>query len=374
MKRLLIMAVLGAVAVTAAPACSAQSTAPPLSSSASSTPGSSGAHSGLSAVAHGTFNEGWAMSFLPGTDHLLISERVGALQLRNQTTGEVTEISGVPAVHHRGQAGMHDVIPGPTFAEDGTIYLSWVRPHSQGAQGVVGRGRLDMETHSLEDLEVIWEQTPASGDGHFALRLLIQGEHLFVTSGDRQAFDPAQENDTNLGSVLRLTLDGQPAPGNPWGNEQWTMGHRNPLGIAADSEGRIWVSEMGPRGGDELNLLVAGDNYGWPEASMGTHYDGTHIPDHTPGDGFHAPAAWWVPAISPGNLLIDTRTDTAYLGGLSGERIVSVRLGEPAEVLEEWRAGARIRVLAQAPDGTIWVLEDGAGGRLLEWRPEVTAP
>lgn len=324
---------------------------------------------------HGSFNTGWAMTFLPGTDHLLIAERRGALQLRDQTTGEVTEVTGLPPVHAQGQAGMHDIIPGPTFEQDGMVYLSWVRSHTNGAQGVVGRAYLDMDRHQLTGLQEIWEQTPAAGNGHLSLRLLIDDGHLYVTSGDRQEMTPAQENDTNLGSVLRLTLDGQPAPGNPWDTEQWTMGHRNALGIDTDDQGRIWVSEMGPQGGDELNLLVEGDNYGWPEASMGVHYNNDPIPDHSDDDGFHGPAAWWVPSISPGNLLIysgelfDGWSNSALLGGLSGEKIVRVELGEPATVVDEWEMGARIRALAEAPDGAIWVLEDGPAGRLLELRP-----
>ena len=324
---------------------------------------------------HGTFNTGWAMAFLPGTGHLLITERRGAMQLRDQETGEVTEASGVPPVHAQGQAGLHDVIPGPTFEQDGTIFLSWARPHTNGAQGVVARATLDVDRAAISNVTVIWEQTPAAGNGHLSLRLLAHDGFLYVTSGDRQEMTPAQENVTNLGSVLRLTLDGRPAPGNPWGNGQWTMGHRNPLGIDTDAQGRIWVSEMGPQGGDELNLLVEGDNYGWPEASMGIHYDDDPIPDHEEGDGFHGPAAWWVPSISPGNLLIysgslfDGWSDSALLGGLSGERIVRVELGEPATVVDEWEMGARIRALAEAPDGAIWVLEDGPAGRLLELRP-----
>ena len=326
-------------------------------------------------TAHGTFNTGWAMTFLPGTDHLLIAERRGALQLRDQTTGKVTEVTGLPEVHAQGQAGMHDIIPGPTFEQDGMVYLSWVRSHTNGAQGVVGRAYLDTVNHRLVGLEELWEQTPAAGNGHLSLRLLIRDGFLYVTSGDRQEMSPAQEHETNLGSVLRLTLDGRPAPGNPWGTEQWTMGHRNPLGIDTDAQGRIWVSEMGPQGGDELNLLVEGDNYGWPEVSMGVHYNDDPIPDHAPGDGFHSPAAWWVPSISPGSLLIysgelfDGWSDSALLGGLSGERIVRVELGEPARVVDEWEMGARIRALAEAPDGAIWVLEDGPSGRLLELRP-----
>lgn len=324
---------------------------------------------------HGSVGQGWAMTFLPGTSHLLISERTGALQLRDQNTGEMSPVSGVPPVHSEGQAGLHDIIPGPTFAQDGQVYLSWARPHTNGAQGVVGRGYLDVANRTLSGLRVIWEQTPAAGNGHLSLRLLIHDGHLFVTSGDRMEMTPAQENETNLGSVLRLTLDGRPAPGNPWGAGQWTMGHRNPLGIDADAQGRVWISEMGPQGGDELNLLRKGDNYGWPEASMGIHYDGEPIPDHAPGDGFHAPAAWWDPSISPGSLLIyggmlfDGWSDTALLGGLSGETIVRVSLEEPARVLGAWDMGSRIRALAEAPDGAVWVLEDGPDGRLLELRP-----
>lgn len=332
---------------------------------------------------HGTFDEGWAMSFLPGSNHLLISERHGALQLRDQDTGEVTGVSGVPEVHHAGQAGMHDVIPGPDFAEDNTVYLSWVRNHDEGAQGVVGRGTLDLESASLNDLEVIWEQTPATGNGHFALRMFLHDDLLYLTSGDRQELSPAQETETNLGAVLRLTLDGEPAPGNPWAEEEgaaaelWTIGHRNPLGIDEDSEGNLWVSEMGPQGGDELNLLTEGENYGWPEVSQGVHYGGSDIPDHSPDDDFQSPAEYWVPAISPGSLLIyqgdlfEGWNNTALLGGLSGQNLVRVQLhGSDATVTDEWDMGERIRALAEAPDGAIWLLEDGTGGRLLELRPE----
>lgn len=328
----------------------------------------------------GTFGEGWAMAFVDD-DHLIITERGGALKIRDQRTGDVRDVTGAPEVHHAGQAGLHDVVTGPTFAEDGTIYLGWVRPHEDGAQGVVGRGTLDLEEATLTDLDVIWEQTPESGDGHFSLRMLVQDDHLFVTSGDRQKMTPAQSRETNLGKVLRLTLDGKPAPGNPWADEGgvaaeiWTMGHRNPLGIDDDAQGRVWVSEMGPQGGDELNLLEAGENYGWPEASMGVHYGGEEIPDHTTGDGYRGPEAYWVPSISPGSLLIysgdlfEGWQGAAILGGLSGELLARVALdGETASKAGEWDMGARIRAVDEAPDGSLWVLEDG-DGRLLELRP-----
>lgn len=335
---------------------------------------------------HGTFSEGWAMCFLPGTEHLLISERGGTLRLHDIPSGEVIEVTGTPEVRDAGQGGLHDVIPGPAFEDDQVIYLSWVRPHDEGSHGVVGRGMLEVDAAAgqarLQDLEVLWEQSPAGGDGHFSLRLLIQSDYLFVTSGDRQQFTPAQETTTNLGAVLRLTLDGEPAPENPWeadggiAAQLWSMGHRNPLGIAEDAESRVWVSEMGPRGGDELNLLAPGENYGWPEASMGVHYDGDEIPDHSEGDGFVAPAAFWVPSISPGSLLI-YRGDlfagwqgSALLGGLSGQNLVRVQIdGTTATQADEWDMGQRIRALAEAPDGSLWLLEDGTGGRLLELRP-----
>lgn len=338
---------------------------------------------GFTVTDHGAFTEGWSMAFLPGTDQLLVAERGGALQLRDQVSGEVREVAGVPEVHHAGQGGLHDVLPGPSFEQDGSLYLSWVRRTDAGVQGVVGRGTLDVGAAALSEVEVLWEQTPRPGVGHFSLRLLVQDEHLFVSSGDRQELTPAQGLDTNLGKVLRLTLDGEPAPGNPWADQGgvaaqvWTLGHRNPLGLAQDPAGRLWVSEMGPQGGDELNLVVEGENYGWPEVSMGVHYGGGDIPDHAPGDGFRAPAAWWDPSISPGNLLVYTGdlfagwSGSALLGGLSGQNLVRVELdGERVEVVDEWDLGERVREVEQGPDGAIWLLEDGPEGRLLELRPD----
>lgn len=331
---------------------------------------------------HGEFNEPWSMDFLPGTDHLLIVEKGGQLQLRDQESGEVRQVSGTPGVKAGGQGGMHDVIAAPSFDTDGAVYLSWVRGADGGSQGVVGLANLDVENAALNNLQVIWEQLPTGGNGHFALRMVVRDDHLFVTSGDRQAMDPAQDERSNLGKVLRLNLDGSAAEGNPIGDsgevmpQIWTLGHRNPLGIAVDSRGELWVSEMGPQGGDELNLLKEGLNYGWPEVSMGTHYDGTDIPDHADGDGFEPPKAYWVPAMSPGNLLIyqgdlfSGWQDSALLGGLSGQNLVRVELdGEQATPAAEWDMGERIRAVDEAPDGSIWLLEDGSGGRLLELRP-----
>lgn len=333
------------------------------------------------------FDEPWAMTFLPGSGDLLVTERSGVMHLRDQDSGDRVEVAGVPEVRVAGQGGLGDVLAGPSYADDGTVYLSWVEAGDGGTSGaVVGRARLVTDGEPrLEGLETIWEQTPkVEGDGHFSHRLALDpdGEHLYVSSGDRQLFTPAQDTTNNLGSVVRLTLDGEPAPGNPLADqggtsaELWSWGHRNVLGLEHAPDGSLWVSEMGPEGGDELNLVEAGGNYGWPEASNGSNYGGSDIPDHADGDGFVAPVAWWDPSISPGSLMIydgdafPAWRGDAFLGALSGEALVRVDLdGEQAGEIEAWPMGERIRAVEQGPDGSVWLLEDAGAGRLLQLTP-----
>lgn len=368
--------------VTPSPAASSAADEPSPSATSPATPSAIPDTHEFVVVEHESFDEPWALAFLPGTDTMAVTERGGAVKLRDPD-GTVRDVSGVPDLVAAGQGGLGDLIPGPTFADDGTVYLSWVERGDGGTGAVVGRGRLDVAAAELADVGVIWEQTPkVDGNGHFSHRLLIHDEHLFVSSGDRQKFDPAQAMDGNLGKIVRLALDGDPAPDNPWAGEGgvaaqfWSIGHRNPLGLAADGDGRLWGSEMGPQGGDELNLVQPGLNYGWPEASNGSHYGGGEIPDHSPGDGFESPKAFWTPSISPGSLMIydgelfPAWKGDAFLGALSGEALVRVDLeGETATQAESWSMGARIRAVAEAPDGAIWLLEDGSGGRLLELAP-----
>ncbi len=333
------------------------------------------------------FDEPWAMAFLPGSGDLLITERSGILHLRDGDSGERVEVEGAPAVVDAGQGGLGDVLPGPTYAEDGLVFLSWVEAGEGGTGAAVGRARLDTTggRASLADLEVIWRQTPKTGgDGHFGHRLALSpgGDHLFVSSGERQQKDPAQDTTNTLGSIVRLTLDGEPAPGNPMADkggptaEIWSWGHRNPLGLEFAADGTLWSSEMGPEGGDELNLIEAGANYGWPEVSNGSDYGGGEIPDHADGDGYAAPARSWTPSISPGSLLIyrgdlfeDWQGD-AFLGALSGEALVRVDLdGETTGDTEIFDMGERIRAVEEGPDGAIWLLEDEGAGRLLRLTP-----
>ncbi|WP_141015007.1 PQQ-dependent sugar dehydrogenase [Nocardioides sambongensis] len=333
------------------------------------------------------FDEPWAMAFLPDTGDLLVSERSGVLHLRDQQTGDRIEVDGVPEVVDAGQGGLGDVVPGPTFVDDQVVYLSWAEEGDGGVGAAVGRARLQRGdgSASLEDLEVVWRQTPkVSGDGHFGHRIAFSpnGRRLFVSSGERQLMDPAQDTSNTLGSIVRLTLDGDPAPGNPFADrggpsaEIYSYGHRNPLGLEFAPDGHLWSSEMGPEGGDELNLIEPGNNYGWPEVSNGDHYDGAGIPDHAPGDGYDAPVASWNPSISPGSLLLyrgDLFADwngDAFLGGLSGETLIRVDLdGTEAGEVTAWEMPARIRAVEEAPDGAIWLLEDEGAGRLVRLTP-----
>ena len=326
----------------------------------------------FSITEHQSFTNPWAMSFLPGTGGVLaITERTGALKLR-YNDGVVRQVSGVPAVNSAGNGGFGEVVPSPNFASDKTIYLGWVETSGTGTQAVVGRARLDLTTARLTGLTKIWQQSRQfDGNIHFSNRLAIRGGYLYFASSDRPINSQAQDPASDLGKIFRVPLSSPTST-----PERVSMGHRNPLGLAFDADGRLWSSEMGPKGGDEFNLITKGSNYGWPLVSNGAEYTDVDIPDHRPGDGYAAPKVFWNPSVSPGSLMIyqgdlfPNWKGDAFMGALSGQRLVRVDLnGTAAAERENWPMGARIREVEEGPDGAIWLLQDGVGGKLLELRP-----
>jgi len=335
----------------------------------------------------GKFDEPWAIAFLPGdAPAALVTERGGKLLLWREG-GETRTVSGTPKVAYRGQGGLGDVALAPDFATSGTVYLSWAEEGFGDTRGAaVGRARLVVDgTPRLENLQVIWRQQPkVTGDGHYSHRIAFSpdGAYLFVSSGERQKFSPAQDLDSNLGKIVRLQLDGSPAAGNPFAarggvsQEVWSYGHRNVLGLKFDRQGRLWDLEHGPRGGDELNLVRPGANYGWPLVSDGDHYDGRSIPRNYTRPDLARPAISWNPVIAPGDMifyrgnLFPAWRDHVLIAGLASEALVDVKIdGDTAREVARHAFGARLRDIAQREDGSVWVLEDGPGARLLKLSP-----
>jgi glucose/arabinose dehydrogenase len=336
-----------------------------------------------------TFNEPWGMTFLPD-GRLLVTEKKGALKLVDET-GKAGDISGVPKVAYGGQGGFADVVLHPGYASNGLVYLSYAEEGSDGKRGAaVARAKLVTDAKgggALENLVVIWRQVPkVEGNGHFGHRIAFGADgKLWITSSERQKFQPAQDMAANLGKIVRLDDDGSVPADNPFAKDGdiaaqvWSLGHRNVLGIAFDANGRLWAHEMGPQGGDELNLIERGANYGYPIVSNGNHYDGRDIPDHPTRPEFNAPKVTWNPVISPAGFVIYTGTlfpewkGNGFIGGLSSKSLVRVAFdGESAREAERYDMGQRIREVEQGPDGNLWLLEDekaGSGGRLLKLSP-----
>lgn len=329
------------------------------------------------------FTTPWAMDFLPGrgvpmTNMALVTEREGKLWLVDASSGRRQQVSGVPRVVVAGQGGLGDVVAHPGFAGNQRVYLSYAEAGEGGTSGaVVGYGRLVMGEGQprIEDFKVIWRQAPkVTGNGHFSHRILFAPDGtMFVSSGDRQKMEPAQDRGGDLGKIIHMTDEGQRI-GGPF----YTMGHRNVLGLAFAPDGRLWETEMGPKGGDEVNLIERGKNYGWPVVSYGSHYEGADIPDtHAP--KFEEPKLWWTPVISPGGMIIYTGDlfpewkGDALIAALSGQALVRIDIdGGNARKADRWVMGQRIRAVDQGPRGELYLLEDGrngAGGRLLRLEP-----
>ncbi len=352
-----------------------------------------------------TFDGAWAMTFMPD-GRALVTEKEGAIWLLGRDGKKLGRIANAPEVTARGQGGLGDIIVHPDFASNNTVFISYVeRDEDDNALSgaAVERATLSLSARggSLVNREVIWRQYPkVTGNGHYGHRLAVGPKgYLWITSGERQKFTPSQNMDMNLGKVVRLNTDGSVPEDNPFygqggvTNEIWSLGHRNPLGMDFDAKGDLWVHEMGPRDGDELNRIVRSENYGYPTVSNGKHYSGVEIPDHKTNPVFENPAAYWVPAISPAGFAIykgDRYADwtgDGFIGGMSSQALVHIVFDEdkiarvensPAKTdmrstiateAERFEWGARIREVEAGPDGRLYVLEDGEG-RLLRVAPK----
>jgi glucose/arabinose dehydrogenase len=366
-----------------------------------------------------TFSLPWRIAFLPD-GRMLITEKVGPVWLVSQD-GQKMAVTGTPPVYWQGQNGMLGVYVSPQYATDQSIYLTYVEPGDYGGGLALARARLNLTATSarVQNLSVIWRQMPRGRGGQAggAVAFSPDGQYLFLTVGDRQRFTPAQDPDQPVGKILRLTLDGKPAPGNPnFGKtgaatiplidppgdteaaknakpvstytfpspnqtpaETWSIGHRTPYGMAFSPTGELWEVEHGPRGGDELNLIEKGKNYGWPLVSYGQNYNGVAIPKPDNRPDLTNPVIYWVPVIAPGNLMFYTSTKTfpqwngnGFMGGMNTQslnRIVFDGKGG-AKVADRFSVGKRIRDVAQGPDGSLWMIEDAMPGALIHVTPK----
>ena len=361
----------------------------------------------------------WKIAFLPD-GRMLITEKTGGLQVVTPQ-GAKTPVSGIPAVLWHGQGGMLGVFLSPHYAKDHNVYLTYSEPgEPSGSSLALARAQLKLgpDTASLENLQVIWRDGERGDGGQFGAVVAFSpdGKYLFLTSGDRQRMTPAQDPNQPLGKILRLTLDGKPAPGNPMAGktgtqtvpvidppsdteeaktapvlrtytfpgpnltpaETWVSGVRTPYGLAFAPDGRLWELEHGPRGGDELNLIEPGRNFGWPLVSYGKNYNGVAIPSPDTLTGLTKPVIYWVPIIAPGNLMFYKGSvfpqwnGSALVSGLASKALIRLTFDGKggAQTAERWDVGHRIRDVEVAPDGSLWMIEDAKPGALYHLTPK----
>lgn len=365
------------------------------------------------------FDLPWRMAFLPD-GRMLVTEKTGKLFLATQA-GQKREVTGVPPVLHENQNGLLGVYLAPSYASDAAIYLTYSEPGPiRGTSSLaLARAtlRIDAGAAALENLKVIWRD-PVKGKGGqvgAAVAFSPDQKFLFLTVGDRQRFTPAQDPNQPAGKILRLTLDGKPAPGNPMEgqtgaasvpvidppkdteaaktapvlrtfvfdgpnptpSETWSTGHRTPYGLAFAPDGRLWELEHGPRGGDELNLIEPGKNYGWPLVSYAVNYNGVPIasPDTRP--DLAKPVIYWTPVFAPGGLMFYSGEmfpnwkGSAFASGLLTQALHRIEVrGATATPAEHWPVGFRVRDVAQSPDGALWLIEDDSKGGLYRLTPK----
>jgi len=348
-----------------------------------------------------TFDEPWAMVALPKSNNaslkFLVTQKTGELFIVDTATGVKTEVTGIPSVAYGGQGGLGDITVAPDFATSNNVYISYAEAgkgtdsNKFGAKVIKAKlSGLNSATPSLQNITPIWQQTPkVTGQGHYSHRLLFSpdGQYLYISSGERQKKDPAQDMSMNLGKIIRLHPDGSVPKDNPFVSDSnkiasqfWTVGNRNVLGMRFDENGKLWISEMGPKDGDEFNLIEKGKNYGWPIVSNGRNYSGTPIPDHDTRPEFAAPKVTWTPVISPSSMSLYTAgTHNDFpawqgdflVGGLSSKALVVVDVKNDNTASERYRydMGERIRSVLTV-DGKVWVLEDESDSKLLQLIPK----
>lgn len=361
----------------------------------------------------------WRIAFLPDS-RMLITQKSGGLVLVTPT-GEKTDVTGAPEVLYKGQGGFLGVYLSPDYAKDHNIYLTYSEPQQAGGSSLaLARAKLVLGsgTASLDGLKVIWHDGEGGGGGQFGAAVAFSADkkYLYLTSGDRQRFVPAQNPDSPLGKVLRLTLDGKPAPGNPMAgkkgaatidvidppsdteaaktakvvrtytfpgenltpSETWSTGHRTPYGLAFGPDGRLWEVEHGPKGGDELNLIEKGKNYGWPLVSYSTNYNGVPIADPGTRADLTKPLIYWNPVIAPGNIMFYKGTvfpqwnGAAIISGLASKSLNLVKFDGKggATPAERYDVAHRVRDIEEAPDGSLWMVEDDKAGGLFHVTPK----
>ena len=361
----------------------------------------------------------WRIAFLP-EGSMLITEKVGGLWILTQQ-GAKTQVTNIPAVEFKGQGGMLGVYVSPHYASDQSVYLTYSEPGEPGGSSLAlakAQLKIGKDSASLENLKVIWRDGARGTGGQFgaAIAFSPDGNYLFLSVGDRQRMTPAQDPNQPLGKILRLTLDGKPAPGNPMAgktgaasvpvidppedtevaktapvlrtynflgpnltpSETWSTGHRTPYGLAFAPDGRLWEAEHGPRGGDELNLIEPSKNYGWPLVSYAVNYNGVPIPSPDTQSDLTKPVIYWTPIIGPGNLMFYNGAmfpqwkGSALISGLATRAILRITFDGKggAKPAERWKVGHRVRDVEVAPDGALWLLEDGNPGGVFRVTPK----
>src|SRR5271167_4215488 len=352
-----------------------------------------------------TFELPWRLAFLPD-GRMLITEKVGPVWLVSQQ-GQKIPVGNTPPVYWQGQNGMLGVFVSPHYATDQSIYLTYVEPGDYGGGLALARAKLNVSatTARLSNFEVLWRQMPRGKGGQAGAQIAFSpdGQYLLLSVGDRQRMTPAQDPDQPVGKILRLTLDGKPAPGNPMEGktgaatiplidppknteaaktakvvstytfpgpnltpaETWASGVRTPYGLSFSPAGELWEVEHGPLGGDELNLIEKGKNYGWPLVSYGKNYNGVPIPKPDTRPDLAKPVLYWVPVIAPGNLMFYSSTQTfpqwngsGFVSGLASQSLTRIVFDGHggAKTAERWALGKRVRDVEEGPDGSLWMV------------------